>query len=116
MPHATFQSPSINIYKYFQLSATVSKKERQKERKKKRKTERKKEKEKKKTERKKEKERKKKKNRKKERQKERKKQRRGFDLLGNDPVMNFIIDVLMIVDKLALVIDKHGIIYPHQHI
>ena len=61
------------------------------------------------------KERKKKKNRKKERQKERKKQRRGFDLLGNDPVMNFIIDVLMIVDKLALVIDTHGIIYLHQH-
>ena len=41
MPHAKFQSPSINIDRYFQLSAGVSEKEREKGRKKERKEERK---------------------------------------------------------------------------
>ena len=33
MPHAKFQSPSINIDRYFQLSAREREKEREKERK-----------------------------------------------------------------------------------
>ena len=38
----------------------------------------------------------------------------GFDLLGNNPVMNFFIDVPLKVVKLAVLFSTYGIIYLGQ--